>query len=71
MIFLIAWNLQGLESDSLLGQAAASFLSLAASGRYVASRPWVVVAAECWDLSTKTWGFQSKNMVISSDFVKI
>lgn len=29
---------QGLESDSLLGQAAASFLSLAASGRYVASR---------------------------------
>ena len=41
MIFLIAWK--GLESDSLLGQAAASFLSLAASGRYVASRPWAVV----------------------------
>ena len=34
-------NSQGLESDSLLGRAAANVLSLLASGRYVASRSLV------------------------------
>ena len=34
----MALRSQGLESDSLLGRAAANVLSLLASGRYVASR---------------------------------
>ena len=34
----MAMEPQGLESDSLLGRAAANVLSLLASGRYVASR---------------------------------